>query len=258
MSSDGTPKDTHPQDHAIGTSETTRTAMTTSETTMTTTITVEVDNAVKEYAAGDRTVRAVDGISFELPAGAIAAIVGPSGSGKSTLLNLLGALGQPTSGEVSIDGTALSTLTARQLTELRLRHIGFVFQQFNLIPNLSALENVTLPMEFAHVDRNARDRRARLLLDAVGMGHRLDQRPGKLSGGEQQRVAIARALANDPPIILADEPTGNLDSRTGREVISLLDHLAAEQHKTLVFVTHDESVVEAADIVLHIQDGRLQ
>ena len=238
--------------------DTTETTMTTSETTVTTATALRVDNAVKEYPVGDRTVRAVDGISFELPVGAIAAIVGPSGSGKSTLLNLLGALDQPTSGEVWIDGTGLSTLTAPQLTELRLRRVGFVFQQFHLIPNLSALENVTLPMEFARVNSNLRRQRAGQLLDAVGMGHRLEQRPGKLSGGEQQRVAIARALANDPPIILADEPTGNLDSRTGREVISMLEQLAGEQRKTLIIVTHDEGVVEAADIVLHIQDGRLQ
>ena len=229
----------------------------TASTHSTPTSAIRLDNVVKHYGTGEHAVRAVDGVSFTLPPGVIAAIVGPSGSGKSTLLNLLGALDRPDTGEVWIGEQALSTLTEPDLVRLRRDHIGFVFQQFNLVPNLSAEENVTLPMEFAGLDKHARRKRARELLDAVGMAHRLGHRPAKLSGGEQQRVAIARALANDPDLILADEPTGNLDARTGADVIALLERLAADQHKTLLVITHDETLAATAHPVWHMHDGRL-
>ena len=218
---------------------------------------ISVEDAVKDYRDGDRTVRVLHGVSFALAPGTIAAIVGPSGSGKSTLLNLLGALDRPTAGEVWIDDISLSRRSPAELTTLRQQRIGFVFQQFELIPNLSALENVALPMEFARAPKAAREQRARELLNAVGMGHRMRHRPAKLSGGEQQRVAVARALANDPAIVLADEPTGNLDRRTGQEIIDLLRGLARQEGKTLVVVTHDESLAEIAEVTLHIEDGRL-
>ncbi|MBI2456878.1 MAG: ABC transporter ATP-binding protein, partial [candidate division NC10 bacterium] len=182
------------------------------------------------------------------------AIVGPSGSGKSTLLHLIGAMDRPTRGEVIVAGQALNGLPEKELTRFRRRTVGFVFQTFNLIPNLTALENVTLPMEFNKVEKAERDSRARRLLEQVGLAHRLTHRPGELSGGEQQRVAIARALANDPPLILADEPTGNLDTESGQKIYELLKEVARQ--RTVLVVTHAEPLARMADRVLHIKDGR--
>jgi putative ABC transport system ATP-binding protein len=218
---------------------------------------VVLEDVVKEYKIGGQSVRALDGVNLEAGRGLMVAIVGPSGSGKSTLLNVLGAMDRPTSGRAVVEGVDLGRLGEKDLTEYRRAKVGFVFQAFNLIPNLSALENVMLPMEFAGVPADERKKRATELLERVGMSHRVGHTPARLSGGEQQRVAIARALANDPAIILADEPTGNLDSKTGREVIGLLRELARSRAKTVMVVTHDEAIEAVADRAVHIRDGRI-
>jgi putative ABC transport system ATP-binding protein len=218
---------------------------------------VMLRDVVKEYRIDGRAVRALDGVDLAVGRGLMVVIVGPSGSGKTTLLNLLGAMDRPTAGEVSIDGTRLDELDERGLTAHRRAKVGFVFQAFNLIPNLAALENAMLPMEFAGVPADERKRRALVLLERVGLADRVNHTPARLSGGEQQRVAIARALANDPAIVLADEPTGNLDSKTGREIVDLLRELARERGKTVIVVTHDEAVEAVADLTVHIRDGRI-
>jgi ABC-type lipoprotein export system ATPase subunit len=210
----------------------------------------------KLYRKGRETIRALDGIDLDIAGKLMAAVVGPSGSGKSSLLHVVGAMDRPTSGDVLVAGQPLNTLPEDALTRFRRQIVGFVFQSFNLIPNLTALENVMLPMEFNAVPAGERRRRARALLERVGLVQRLDHRPRELSGGEQQRVAIARALANDPPLILADEPTGNLDSKTGHLIYELLKEIAAE--RTVVVVTHAEPLAQMADRVIHIRDGRLE
>jgi len=209
----------------------------------------------KRYRKGREVVNALDGIDVDIAERGMVAIVGPSGSGKSSLLYVMGAMDRPTSGDVVVAGQPLKTLSEEALTRFRRQTVGFVFQSFNLIPNLSALENVMLPMEFNGVPAEERRGRARLLLERVGLGQRLEHRPRELSGGEQQRVAIARALANDPPVILADEPTGNLDSKTGQVIYELLKTIAAE--RTVVVVTHAEVLAQMADRVIHITDGKL-
>lgn len=209
----------------------------------------------KIYQRGDQVVKALDGINLSLAERGMIAIVGPSGSGKSSLLHLMGAMDRPSSGEVLVAGQLLNTLPESGLTAFRCNTVGFVFQSFNLIPNLSALENVMLPMEFAGVAAEERKRRAADLLAQVNLSARSTHRPRELSGGEQQRVAIARALANNPRLVLADEPTGNLDSKTGRLIYELLKEIAAE--RTVVVVTHAEYLAQLADRVLHISDGRL-
>jgi ABC-type lipoprotein export system ATPase subunit len=210
----------------------------------------------KLYRKGRETIRALDGVDLDIAGKLMAAVVGPSGSGKSSLLHVVGAMDRPTSGDILVAGQPLNTLREAALTRFRRQTVGFVFQSFNLIPNLAALENVMLPMEFNGVPAEERRRRARALLDRVGLGQRLDHRPRELSGGEQQRVAIARALANDPPLILADEPTGNLDSKTGHVIYELLKEIAAE--RTVVVVTHAEVLAQMADRVIHIKDGKLE
>lgn len=214
-------------------------------------------DVVKEYRVGGTIVRALDGVTFALRRGLLAAIVGPSGSGKTTLLNLLGALDVPTSGDIYIEGVNLKGLSEHELTAHRRARVGFVFQRFNLIPNRSVLENVMLPMEFARIPRAKRRERAQGLLAAVEMGERAAQRPARLSGGEQQRVAIARALANDPSLILADEPTGNLDAATGQAIVALLGELARKRQKTVVVVTHNTAIAALADVTLAIKDGKI-
>lgn len=209
----------------------------------------------KVYRKGINAVQALDGIDLEVGPKGMVAIVGPSGSGKSTLLHLIGAMNRPTTGDIAVAGQRLNTLPEAELTGFRRRAVGFVFQGFNLIPNLSALENVMLPMEFNAVPVGERRRRATALLDRIGLAGRLTHRPGELSGGEQQRVAIARSLANDPPLILADEPTGNLDSKTGEMIYRLLREISRE--RTVIVVTHAQPLARIADRVLHIQDGRL-
>jgi putative ABC transport system ATP-binding protein len=215
---------------------------------------LEVRNLVREYPMGSERVAALRGVSFDVEAGDYAAIVGPSGCGKSTLLNLLGVIDRPTSGMVSIAGERVDQLPDSRATEFRLRRIGFVFQRFYLMQALTASENVELPLSEAGMKGAARKARARELLEYVGLGKREGHRPSQLSGGEQQRVAIARALANTPKIVLADEPTGELDARTGAEMIALFERLNADG-TTIVVVTHDEDLASAARRVIHMRDG---
>jgi len=216
---------------------------------------VQLQAVAKYYPRGGEVVKALDGVDLRIDGTGMVAIVGPSGSGKSTLLHMIGAMDRPTQGEVIVAGQALNGLPEKALTRFRRQTVGFVFQTFNLIPNLTALENVTLPMEFNQVPKEERLRRAKRLLDQVGLDHRLTHRPGELSGGEQQRVAIARALANDPPLILADEPTGNLDTETGQRIYELLKEVARQ--RTVLLVTHAEPLAQMADRILYIRDGRL-
>jgi putative ABC transport system ATP-binding protein len=220
---------------------------------------LKVKGLKKIFQSGDLKVAAVDGVSFTVPEGQFASIVGRSGSGKSTLLSLLGALDKPTDGSIEIDGNDISQMRDHELIQYRCAKIGFVFQSYNLVPNLTALENVTLPMEFAKVPKENRLERARQLLDQVGLsGDKQNRKPGKLSGGEQQRVAIARALANKPKLILADEPTGNLDSQTGKMIFDLLHDLAKSEKTTIVTVTHDLEIAGKTDKTFHLRDGKLK
>ena len=215
------------------------------------------EELTKHFKSGPAVVRAVDGVGFRLPRGKMVALRGPSGCGKSTLLNLIGALDRPDSGKLIVDGVDVSRLSGGGEVAYRRRKVGFVFQQFNLVPQLSATENVTLPMEFVGGTNGASRSRARELLRRVGLTQdRHERRPAKLSGGEQQRVAIARALANEPPIILADEPTANLDSKTGRLIVELLRSLRKE-YRTVIIATHDADIAAEADIILEMRDGRL-
>lgn len=208
----------------------------------------------RDYEFGEERVHALRGVTFDIRRGEYAAVVGPSGCGKSTLLNLLGAIDKPTGGEVRIAGRSPREMSDRDATRFRLENIGFVFQRFYLMPTLSARENVELPMAEAGMSRNARISRAEELLDYVGLAHRVKHRPTQLSGGEQQRVAIARALANRPALLLADEPTGELDAHTGAEIIALFGRLNADG-TTIVVVTHDEELASAAQRKIHMRDG---
>ena len=208
----------------------------------------------RAFPLGGRTVEALRGVSLDVAAGEYVAVVGPSGCGKSTLLNVLGAVDRPTTGTVTVDGRELGAMRDREATEFRLRRVGFVFQRFYLMPTLTARENVELPMAEARVARAERRARAAELLAYVGLGERAEHRPAQLSGGEQQRVAIARALANRPALLLADEPTGELDARTGEEIIALFARLNADG-TTLVVVTHDEKLAAATRRVVHMRDG---
>ena len=217
---------------------------------------LEVRALARAYPMGAERVAALRGVTFDVDAGDYAAIVGPSGCGKSTLLNLLGVIDRPTSGTVSIGGERVDQLSDARATEFRLRRIGFVFQRFYLMQALSARENVELPLAEAGLRGAARRDRARELLAYVGLGAREQHRPSQLSGGEQQRVAIARALANAPTIVLADEPTGELDARTGAEMIALFERLNVDG-TTIVVVTHDEDLARAARRVIHMRDGTI-
>jgi putative ABC transport system ATP-binding protein len=215
---------------------------------------IRVTSVTKSYGSGRGRVEALRGVDLTIREGEVVAIVGQSGSGKTTLLQLLGAVDVPSSGTVQVAGHDVGSMRERDLTGFRRSVVGFVFQQFNLIPTLSAYQNV----EAAAVNRSTQDGgvdRIATLLDHVGLGGRMDHRPAELSGGEQQRVAIARALVNDPQVILADEPTGNLDTETGREVLDLLIGVAGSGHRTLVLITHDDRVAEAAQRVITIRDG---
>jgi putative ABC transport system ATP-binding protein len=219
---------------------------------------LEVRRVTKSFGTGDRSVTAVKDLTMTVRDGEFVAIVGRSGSGKSTLMNLLGALEQPTRGMIFVGGQDITRLSPSELVQYRRRSIGFVFQSYNLIPNLSSVENVMLPMEFMGVGKGDRRERARWLLDQVEVsGGKQQRKPWHLSGGEQQRVAIARALANKPSLILADEPVGNLDTQTSATIVQLLRSLAHAQGATIIVVTHDLSLADQADRVFRLQDGRL-
>jgi putative ABC transport system ATP-binding protein len=216
----------------------------------------ELRDVARSYRRGDVMIKALAGIDLTIAAGEIVAIEGPSGSGKTTLLQLLGALDRPTSGHVFFEGRDLNMLADRELADLRLRALGFVFQTFNLIPTLTALENVEAKLAPTGVDEDELRRRSLQLLDEVGLANRAEHLPSQLSGGEQQRVAIARALGTNPRVVLADEPTGNLDSRTGAEIVELLTALSSEHNQTVVLVTHDHGVAAKAERVIELRDGR--
>ncbi len=215
---------------------------------------VRFDKVHKVYQMGTAEVRALDGVTFSFRRGSFWAIMGPSGSGKSTMLNLLGCLDRPSSGLYEFEGQDVSTLTDDDLSELRLRHLGFIFQSFNLIPQLTVQENIELPLYYLGWDHIRSSERAGELAEMVGLADRLSHRPMELSGGQQQRVAIARSLANDPEILLADEPTGNLDSATGTQILELLAKLNQEG-KTIIMVTHEEDIASCATGQLHMLDG---
>jgi putative ABC transport system ATP-binding protein len=207
---------------------------------------------------GPITIKALDGVSVKIRRGEYVSVMGPSGSGKTTFFNMIGGLDRPTRGQVYIDEVDISKLDAYELAWLRCRKIGYIFQTFNLIPVLTAMENVMLPMIFAGVPRDERIRKARELLETVGLGDRLNHRPTELSGGQQQRVAIARALANDPVIVLADEPTGNLDLHTGLHIINLIRKLNEEKGVTVVTATHDLKMIDVSDRIFWIRDGKVE
>jgi putative ABC transport system ATP-binding protein len=218
---------------------------------------IETVDLVKEYPQAGAPLRVLNGVNLAVEVGEFMAIMGPSGSGKSTLLNMIGALDKPTSGKVYVDGVDLSTLNDNQLADLRNRYIGFIFQFFNLISRMDALGNIELPMSIKGLPRRERKERAAKILEDVGLGERMHHKPSELSGGEQQRVAIARALVNDPAILLCDEVTGNLDSKTGYEIMHLLRALNDEQGKTFVVITHDPAVAQMTDRLIQLQDGMI-
>jgi len=216
---------------------------------------IEIENITKVYQMGETEVRALDGVSLKIEDGEWVAITGPSGSGKSTLMSILGCLDSPTSGSYKLDGTDVAKMRDDQLAAVRNTKIGFVFQQFNLLARTSALENVALPLLYA--SGNHQRERAKAALTAVGLADRMGHRPNELSGGQQQRVAIARALVTQPSIILADEPTGNLDSKTGKEIMTLFSELHSKSGITVIFVTHDPSIAANAQRVIYIRDGQV-
>jgi putative ABC transport system ATP-binding protein len=219
---------------------------------------IELRKLFRHYTMGDQTVKALDGVNLDIGRGEYVSIVGPSGSGKTTLFNLIGGLDKPTEGNVFIDGVDISQLDAYELAWLRCRKIGYIFQNFNLIQVLTALENVALPTVFAGIPHDEGLAKAEKLLESVGLQERVHHRPSELSAGQQQRVAIARALANDPAIILADEPTGNLDLQTGMEIIDLLNGLNKTKGLTLVAATHDLKMIKASDRIVWMRDGKLE
>lgn len=220
-------------------------------------VVVRTVDLTRRYKMGETHVEALRGLNLSLSRGELVALVGPSGSGKSTALHLIGGLDRPTSGQVWIDGTELSASDEQTLTRHRRQHVGFVFQTFYLLPRLTSEENVALPLMFGGTPEGERRRRARVLLERVGLGQRMAHRPTQLSGGEQQRVAIARALVGQPALLLADEPTGNLDSVAGQDIMKLLRELNRENDLTLLVVSHDPEVAAFADRIIRLRDGRV-
>ena len=219
---------------------------------------VQTEEVCRHYSMGGNLIRAVDGISLTIERGEFVALLGPSGSGKSTLLNLLAGLDRPTSGSVLVAGRNLAGMSAEELAQYRRNDVGMVFQAFHLIPSMTITENVELPMRFAEVERSERAQRVRESLERVGLGHRLEHRPSELSGGEQQRVSLARAMANRPALLLADEPTGNLDSRTGEDILNLIRDVSLSLGMTVVMVTHERALAERfAQRLIFLGDGKL-
>ena len=218
---------------------------------------IQLSRVSKTYHMGDETIHALSEVDLEVPDGEFIAIVGPSGSGKSTLMHIVGGLDSPTSGRVVVDGQDLSRAKDKALSQYRNKKVGFIFQTFNLQPTYSALENVALPLVLAGVSPKQRREQAQGALEAVGLADRMKHRPNELSGGQRQRVAIARALVNDPSILLADEPTGNLDTRSGQDIVDLLARTNQERGVTLILVTHDTEVAESARRTLYLRDGRI-
>jgi len=218
---------------------------------------IELKDVWKIYKMGDVEVTALNGLNLIVRKGEFVSIMGPSGSGKSTAMNMIGCLDIPTKGTIFLEGKDISHLSESNLAQIRGRKIGFIFQQFNLIPTLTALENITLPMIFQNIPRGERTEKAKKLLQMVDLGDRMNHKPNELSGGQQQRVAIARALSNNPEVILADEPTGNLDSRTGSTVMDFLRKLHEHEGKTIIMVTHDEDVAKNADRIEYLKDGKI-
>lgn len=219
---------------------------------------IETEDLARYYTMGGSEVRALDGVALQIKRGEYISIMGPSGSGKTTLFNMIGGLDRPTRGTVYVDGVDIARLDAYELAWLRVRKIGYIFQTFNLIFVLNAQENVALPMIFAGVSREEREKKSAALLAMVGLGERLHHKPAELSAGQQQRVAIARALANDPAIILADEPTGNLDMQTGLDILNLLKSLNETKGVTVVAATHDLKMISMSDRVLWMRDGKIE
>jgi len=220
-------------------------------------IIIKLEDVWKIYQIGNVQVEALRGLNLEIKKSEFVAIMGPSGSGKSTSVNMVGCLDVPTKGRILLEGQDISHLSESDLAQIRGRKIGFIFQQFNLINTLNALENVMLPMTFQNIEREKRMQRAKDLLEMVGLGDRMNHKPTELSGGQQQRVAIARSLSNDPEVILADEPTGNLDTKTGTIVMDFLRRMYKEKKKTIIMVTHDEYVAKKADRTEYLLDGRI-
>lgn len=217
---------------------------------------VKLDEVWKTYTLGNLQVNVLQGININIQKGEFVAIQGPSGAGKSTTFNLIGCLDFPTKGKVFLDGRDIASMKENTLARIRGKKIGFVFQTFNLIPSLLAIENIMLPMTFQNVPETKRKEKAKMLLTRVGLGHRMDHKPNQLSGGEKQRVAIARALANEPELILADEPTGNLDSKTGKSIMELFKELH-KQGTTIIMVTHEKVIADYAERIIHIKDGKV-
>ncbi|MBI4140238.1 ABC transporter ATP-binding protein [Candidatus Woesearchaeota archaeon] len=218
---------------------------------------IQLEKVWKTYKVGEAPVHALQGVNLEIHRGEFIAIQGPSGSGKSTAMNLIGCLDIPTQGAIYLDGQNISELSESDLAQIRGRKIGFIFQKFNLIETLTALENVTLPMIFQGIPEQEQLKRAKKLLEQFGLGDRMHHKPNQLSGGQQQRVAIARSLAVEPAVILADEPTGNLDSKTGHDVMKFLRELNTKEHKTIVLVTHDDELARHADRIAFLKDGTI-
>jgi len=219
---------------------------------------VELNAVVKDYALGEQELRVLHGVTLSIARGEFVSIMGASGSGKSTLLHLIGCLDRPTSGSIAINGVKVSNLDSDELAELRANKIGFVFQAFNLLPTFTALQNVELAMTIAEKDKKSRHACAARLLEQIGLGERLDHKPNELSGGEKQRVAVARALANEPQLLLLDEPTGNLDSQAGEGMMQLVRKLWLEKGVTVIVITHERSVAEYAQRIIHLKDGAIE